>query len=97
MAHKPTSFKLDEKKKAIIIYTNVEVEAEKSLIELYLKSGYAPMFSEKKSSKTVKDMRKELSADEEALKKFNEIYEQKNGFFDACKFYSNWKKEQKTK
>ena len=95
MAHKPESFKLNEKKKAIIIYTNIEVAAEKQAIDFYLSRGYTPLFEEKKAAKTVDEMRKELSADEAALKKFNTEYAKKNGFFGACKVYAEWKKNAK--
>ena len=38
-------FKFDEKKKAIIIYTNVEpIAAEESLKGFYLTNGYRPYF-----------------------------------------------------
>ena len=108
MAHKPTSFKLDEKKKAIVIYTNIEAPAEKLLIDFYLTNGYAPMFDEKKSF-TVKDMRKAMKDDQKALDEFNAIYAKKvdkkasedekksAGFFGACKFYNEWKKQNKDK
>lgn len=103
MAHKPTSFKLDEKKKVIVIYTNIEAPAEKLLIDFYLTKGYAPMFDEKKSF-TVKDMRKAMKDDKKALEEFNAIYAKKvdnnaseeekrnSGFFGACKYYNDWKK-----
>ena len=112
MAHKAISFKLkvDDDKKVIILYSNVEVPAaEKVLIEFYLNKGYIPKFEEKKDGMSVKDMRSKLKNDKEALKKFNEIYdtkatdetpdEEKNeiGFFGACKFFNQWSKEQKNK
>ena len=95
MAHKPQSFKLDEKNKVIIIYTNKDVPAEKPLITFYLEKGYAPKLEEKKATKTKAEMEKELKKDPEALKNFQEAYSKKNGFFDACKIYSNWKKNNK--
>ncbi len=97
MAHKAESFKLDEKKKTIVIYTNVEVKAEQPIVEYYLSNGYAPSFEEKKPPKTVADMRKELAADEETLKAFNAAYDSKakDSFFKACKIYTAWKKEHK--
>lgn len=109
MAHKATSFKVDDKKKVIILYSNVEAPAgEKALIEFYLTKGYTPMFEEKKEGISVDEMRAELEkADKDALKKFDKIYaikatdqmtkaEKKEiGFFGACKFYNQWKKEQK--
>ena len=108
MAHKATSFKVDDKKKAIIVYTNVEAPAgEKTMIEFYLGMGYTLLFEEKKKSKGIPEMREELGADPEALAKFNEIYNTKPaenatkkeksevGFFGACKFYTDWVKKQK--
>lgn len=97
MAHKAKSFKLDEKKKIITIYTNIEQPAsEKTLLEFYLDKGYTPKFEEKKPTKTVKEMRKELAADEETLKAFDAAYKKHDsGFFDACKIYTAWKKEHK--
>lgn len=111
MAHKATSFKVDDKKKVIILYSNVEAPAgEKALIEFYLTKGYTPMFEEKKDGISIKEMRAELEKkDKDALKKFDEIYEIKAteqmtkaekkeiGFFGACKFYNQWTKEQKNK
>lgn len=99
MARKAESFKLEEKKKTIILYTNVEQNpAEKSLIDFYLSSGYLPKFAEKKAGKSIADMKKELKADKETLEKFEAVYkdkDNKNAFFDACKIYNNWVKENK--
>lgn len=96
MAHKPKSFKLDEKKKEIIIYTNVEQEpSEKILITFYLENGYKPKFDEKKPAKTVKQMRAELKQDLEMLDAFDAAYGKPKGFFEACKVYNAWKKQQK--
>lgn len=98
MAHKAKSFRLDEKKKAIILYINVEAPEEKVLVDFYLNKGYAPKLEVKKPSKSVEDMRAELKADEETLKKFNAAYKSKQGgFFEACKIYAAWKKNQKKK
>lgn len=114
MAHKAESFKIEKKKtkkgevNVIVLYTNVEVNpAEQMLIDRYLNLGYEPMFEEKKVSKSVAEMRKDLKNDSEALAKFNEIYDTKPapnaskkeksevGFFGACKFYAEWAKKQK--
>ena len=97
MAHKAQSFKLDQKKKVIVIYTNVEVPAEQPLVNYYLNAGFTPMFEEKKPPKTVADMRKDLAVDANALKAFNDAYAEKDGFFKACKIYSDWKKANKKK
>ena len=96
MAHKAQSFKLNEKKKTITIYTNVEASpAEVELKNYYLSNGYMPMMEEKKAGITVKEMRKELKADAKAAAAFEEAYKDKNGFFAACKIYTDWKKANK--
>lgn len=101
MAHKPQSFKLVEKKdgkKYIVLYTNVRLPEEEALTSFYLKEGYIPMYEEKKPTTKVADMKKALKADEEALKKFDELYKSKdNGFFEACKFFNDWKKNNSNK
>lgn len=97
MARKPQSFKLNEAKKIIILYTNIRIDAENDLINFYLDRGYAPMYEEKKPSVKVADMRKAMKGDKEALDKFEEAYKQKNGFFEACKIYAEWKKNNDTK
>ena len=98
MARKAETFRVDDKKKEIVIYTNVEpIEAEESVKALFLKSGYAPKFEEKKPAMTVEEMRKALSKDEKALEAFNNAYAEKNGFFNACKVYAEWKKANKGK
>ena len=108
MAHKPKSFKVEEAKKTIILYTNVEPGAEQTLINYYLGQGYQPKLAEKKETPTVNAMRKELEADPETLKAFNKAYDEKvktekgkkvdfkdTGFAKACKIYNEWKKAQK--
>lgn len=116
MAHKAESFKIETKKtkkgevNVIVLYTNVEANpAEKMMIERFLNMGYEPMFEEKKVSKSVAEMREELSEDKEALAEFDAIYAKKAGknatkkeksevgFFGACKYYSKWAKEKKAK
>lgn len=96
MARKTESFKLDEKKKVIILYENVDPSAvEKTLIEYYLKSGYVPMIDEKKQGKTVKEMEKEMEKAPDVLQAFKEAYKAENGFHNACKIYANWVKTEK--
>ena len=99
MAHKAESFKVATKKtkkgevNVIVLYTNVKANpAEQMLIDRYLSLGYEPMFEEKKEGTKVAKMRKDLEKDPEALEQFNEIY--KKDFFEACKFYADWKKKQ---
>ena len=97
MAKKPETFKLNLKKHTITLYTNVEeIQAEKDVIEYYLKQGYTPLFEEKKKGLTIQEMRDKLKEkDETILEQFNKAYSQKNGFFEACKIYNQWKREQK--
>ena len=95
MAHKAESFKIDEKKKAIIIYTNVAATpAEESLKEFYLEKGYAPMLAEKKKGATVAEMRANMKGTEFA-ERFETAYKEKGGFHKACKIYAEWKKANK--
>ena len=104
MAHKAESFRLDDKKKVIILYTNVEPNfAEKSLIEFYLNKGYTPKMEEKKPTKTVADMREDLKDDLEALEEFHRLYKlkvekdsnDKSGFHQAAKYYADFMKKKK--
>lgn len=97
MARKFESFKTNEKKKTITIYTNVEADAaEKEIREWYLSQGYRPMKEEKKAGVTVEEMRAELEKDKAALEAFNTAYaEKERGFFKACKIYMDWKKKNK--
>lgn len=101
MAHKPQSFKLVEKKdgkKYIVLYKNVRLPEEEALTSFYLKEGYIPMYEEKKPTTKVADMKKALKADPKALEEFETIYATKGtGFFDACKYYNDWKKSNKSK
>lgn len=95
MAHKAESFKVDEKKKAIVIYTNVAATpAEETAKEYYMKNGYTPMFAEKKKGATVAQMRADMKGTEFA-EKFETAYKEKGGFHKACKIYAEWKKANK--
>ena len=96
MQMKPQSFSINNAKKTITLYTNVEQPAtEKTLIEYYLNNGYMPMTDEKKKGKTVEQMRKELETDKETLAKFDDLYKTKGGFHSACALYTKWKKDNK--
>lgn len=101
MAHKATAFSVNQKKKIITIYTNIEMNpAEKGVYEFYLANGYTPVFCEKKDGITVKVMRDTLKNDKKALDEFNDIYKSKDkdkGFFGACKYFNEWKKANKIK
>ena len=98
MATKPKSFRITKGKKEIILYSNIEAnETEQRLITYYLTNGFIPKIEEKKKGETIEEIRNKL--DEEALKKFNEIYKSKDketgGYFKAMKYYNEWKKENK--
>lgn len=111
MAHKPISFRLDEKKKAIIRYSNVSMPvAEKELFDMYRAEGYKILLEDKNEDKkiTVSSMREDLKDDKEALKEFNRRYKLKedkehldkngkplSGFHSATQYYNSWKKEHK--
>ena len=107
MAHKPQSYKLDEKKKVIVLYDNVKPSpVEELMINCYLDKGYKVKIETKKPSVKVAQMREELKEDIEALNKFNELYALKvskeelaagvkSGFHQATKFYTDWKKAHK--
>lgn len=96
MAKKPCSFKVDNIKKTITLYTNIEQpEAEKTLITFYLTNGYAPLTALKEKGITVAEMLEELEADETALEEFKKKYKEKGGFHKACKVYTDWKKKNK--
>lgn len=107
MAKKPQSFKVDSKKKIIILYTNVDkVEAEQFLIDYYLQNGFTPKLEEKKKGKTVDEMRKDMENDKKALDNFNAMYSNKDkeaiakkkaGFHAACKYYNEWKSDNSNK
>lgn len=112
MAHKPESFRVDAKKKTITIYTNIEQErAEQIAIDAYLRMGYSLLVDEKKKGTTVKDVKKEMGVDADALAKFEEIYGEKipddkkedkdylkeHGFHGAMKYYQEWKKGRENK
>ena len=77
MARKYESFKLDDKRNAIIIYTNVDaktVEEEKEIRMFYLNQGRIPMKEEKKAPVTIAQMRSDFGEDKEALAEFNRLY-----------------------
>lgn len=87
MAKKPQSFKVDTKKNIIVLYTNVKAdESEQFLIDFYLNKGFMPRMEEKKKGKTVEEMKKDLNKKE--LDNFEKLYQEKNGFHNACKYYN---------
>lgn len=103
MAHKAESYKVDDKKETIILYTNIEPNAaEQRMIDRFVDKGFEVKFAEKKPTLTVEQMREALAGDEATLKAFNDAYATKgkgkeSGLFVACKIFNEWKKEQKKK
>lgn len=112
MAHKAKSYYLGATKAGkhyIVLYDNIEpTPAEQQVIDRFIGLGYDVKFEEKKTSKTVAEMLKDLKNDAAALQEFNAYYnkektmEDKNGkelqaFFAACKVYQEWVKKQKNK
>ena len=102
MARNATSFRVIEKQKVIVLYTNETPNpAEETLIKFYLSAGYAPKMEEKKPGIKIAEMRKKLEKEApDVLKAFNEAYgkkEDKKAFFNACKIYSDWEKANKAK
>lgn len=76
---------------------------EIAIVNNYRALGFELKEAEKPKGKTVDEMRAELAVSPEALKEFDKIYHtkakkgEKAPFFIACKFYNDWKKEQKAK
>lgn len=103
MARKQKAYSVNTAKKVITLYSNIkQTDADKMVIDTYIRNGYVIKQTEKKTI-TVKQMRKELSVDEKALNEFNALYDKDTekdeaiGFHQACKYYTNWKKEQEKK
>lgn len=108
MARKANSFKVNDKEREIIIYSNVEQPpVESNLVAFYLTNGYKPKFEEKKKGKTVSEMRAELKVlGDDKLAEFNRLYKikadkkdknSKSGFHLACKYYNSVLKDIKNK
>ena len=93
-------YKLNRDKKTIIIDDSVkQSKADQKDIQLYVLAGYEIKHKSKAKSKqatkradtiTAEEIRKELSADSEALDTFNNLISEK-GYFTARKFYRDYK------
>lgn len=101
MARQVKGYRVDTKKKVVILFTNIKrTKADELIIGTYINNGYK-VRTEKKT--TVEMMKKELKEkDKTAYEKFVKLYTTNEedgalGFHRACKFYSDWKKEQATK
>lgn len=87
----------------IIANVSALTPEELDVVKKYIALGFVLKEASKQKTKTVAEMREELSVDADALKEFNKLYAkkavkgEKAPFFLACKFYNDWKKEQKAK
>lgn len=85
----------------VIADINALTEKEMEVVKKYVALGFTVKEAPKQKTKTVAEMREELSVDAEALKEFNKLYSAKSvkgekaPFFKACKYYNDWKKAQK--
>lgn len=103
MAKKKVNYKIDGK--CVIAKIAELTEEELSAVKNYIALGFELKEPEKKPGIKVSEMREELKADAEALKKFNELYKIKAdkekgikpGFYQACIFFNAWKKKNKSK
>lgn len=91
--------------KTIVAKIEKLTEDELQAVKNYIALGYELKEVEKKQGITVQEMREELNKDAKALEEFNKLYKIKAdkekgiqaGYFQACKFFNKWKKEQKAK
>jgi hypothetical protein len=99
MARTKKNYTVSEKKKTVSYVLGTLTEEEKEYISEYRAAGYEIIIKSKKSGITLAEMRKALAEDDKALKEFNDIYNEKakNSFFEACKYFNSWKKNNKTK
>lgn len=96
MARREKTFSVNEEKKIITIWTNLEENAEdEKSINWYVRHGYTPKLAQKKPSVKVAEIREELKNAPDTLNEFNAKYKEKGGFHNAMKFYNDWKKAQK--
>lgn len=104
MPRKQKAYKVDTDKKIVYRYKGVEpTKQDEKDILMYVSVGYEIKWIKKGT--TVEEMRTALARDEEALKRFNTMYEsgafysddeyEGVGFHCAVKFYNDWKKAKK--
>lgn len=101
MARAQKAYSVNTNKKVITIYENIkQKKKDEEEIKMYVNCGYKIKYAKKI---TVEDMKKELKKhDETALKEFERLYNLNEeggalGFHRACKYYTDWKKEQEKK
>ena len=101
MAKSKANYKV--KGKTVVANVSALTDEELKIINKYLALGFELKEASKQKTKTVAEMREELSIDADALKEFNKLYSkkavkgEKAPFHLACKYYNEWKKEQKKK
>lgn len=98
---KKKNYKIDGNK---IIAKIAELTPEElQAIKNYIALGYELTEPEKKKGITVAEMREALNKDAKALAEFERLYKTKAdekkgikaGYFQACKYFNEWKKENK--
>lgn len=89
------------KGKTVIADVSALTEKEMEVVKKYVALGFEVKEAPKQKTKSVAEMREELSVDADALKEFNKLYQakavkgEKAPFFQACKYYNDWKKAHK--
>ena len=76
------------------IYENIATIIICAVLIIVIAAIIINMVKNKKKGKSVDEMRKEMKGTD-ALTQFEKAYAEKNGFFNACKIYNAWKKENK--
>ena len=99
MAKAKANYKV--KGNTVIANVSALTDEELAVVKKYIALGFELKEAPKQKTKTVAEMREELAVDANALKEFNKLYSAKAvkgetaPFFNACKYYNNWKKAQK--
>ena len=101
MAKSKANYRIKDNK--VIADVSALTPEELAVVRNYLALGFVLKEKSKQKTKTVEEMRADLNKDAKALEEFNRLYStkakkgEKAPFFLACKFYNEWKKEQKNK
>lgn len=89
------NYTINDEKKTVRADIAKLTDEEIELVQKYVKFGYKLITVKPNKSKTVAEVREELSKDENALAEFNRLYSSKvkgEGFHSAMKYYNDWKK-----
>lgn len=101
MAKAKANYKV--KGNTVIANVSALTDEELAVVKKYIALGFELKEASKQKTKTVAEMREDLAVDADALKEFNKLYSkkavkgEKAPFHLACKYYNEWKKEQKNK